>query len=148
RWEDVRLLEVGLIQNQFRQYILYSADGAFARWIDYLPTGVIGASSLVRTSSHMPDSGSIEEMSRRLREALALVAARTGLAPRTFLDGLSEKPKKEAPQTAPQRRTSGLLPAIAVLIFFALPFAALFLGVLAIPLLTGLYFLIQQPMRV
>jgi hypothetical protein len=40
----------------------------------------------------------------------------------------------------------GFLLGIAALLLFVLPFAVLFLGFLAVPLLTGLYFLIQQPL--
>ena len=141
RWEDARLLEVGLENNQYRQYILYGANGAFARWMDYLPTGAIGATSLVRTSWHMPDSGSNEDMSRRLREALALVAARVGLAPRTFVGGLKEK----TTTTEPRRSIGGLL-FIVVFLLILLSVGAFILGLLAIPLLAGLYLIIQQPL--
>ena len=142
RWEDARLLEVGLENNQYRQYSIYAANGAFARWMDYLPTGAIGATSLERTSWYMPDSGSNEDMSRRLREALALVAARVGLAPPTFVGGLKEKTTTTEPRTVP---IGGLL-FIVVFLLILLSVGAFILGLLAIPLLAGLYLIIQQPL--
>ncbi|HEX3269954.1 MAG TPA: hypothetical protein VHR15_04835, partial [Ktedonobacterales bacterium] len=83
RWEDARLFEVEAIQTLNRRYTLYGLHGAVS-WRDEIPAYDSEAVQQRDHENYIPDGIAPEEMSRRLRAALGLVAARTGLAPRTL----------------------------------------------------------------
>jgi hypothetical protein len=83
RWEEARLFEVESIQTLARRYTLYGQRGA-VQWRDDIPTYDSEAIQQRDHENYVPDGISPEEMSRRLRLALHLVAARTGLAPHTL----------------------------------------------------------------
>ena len=83
RWEDARLFEVEAIQTLNRRYTLYGPHGAVS-WRDEIPAYDSEAVQQRDHENYVPDGIAPEEMSRRLRAALGLVAARTGLAPRTL----------------------------------------------------------------
>lgn len=78
RWGDARLLEVSLappVLGAYRVFTLYGQD-SYARWRDDTDTSEHIAIRL--------DGITHEEGSKRLHSLLDLIAARTGLAPRTF----------------------------------------------------------------
>lgn len=88
RWQDARLLEVTPTGNMnlAHECILYGGDGGrrFVRWQDYgNDIGIPGFPSLGK-QDYVPDGISPDEMARRTRAMLDLVAARTGLTPRTL----------------------------------------------------------------
>jgi hypothetical protein len=83
RWEDARLFEVAAIQTLNRRYTLYGPRGAVS-WRDEIPAYDSEAVQQRDHENYIPDDIAPEEMSRRLRAALGLVAARTGLSPRTL----------------------------------------------------------------
>jgi len=89
-WEQARLLELstdsaGAAKNDL--YTLYFSD-ATVRWRDYqLPAGTPTKTNVSRAESD-----------RQLRQLLALVAARTGLEPRTLVRQLQRTPTL-SPQT-------------------------------------------------
>jgi hypothetical protein len=83
RWEDANLFEVESIQTLNRRYTLYGLHGAVS-WCDEIPAYDSEAVQQRDHENYVPDGVSPEEMSRRLRASLHLVAARTGLAPRTL----------------------------------------------------------------
>jgi hypothetical protein len=89
RWEDARLFEVEAIQTLNRRYTLYGPRGAVS-WRDEIPAYDSEAVQQRDHENYVPDGIAPEEMSRRLRAALALVAARTGLAPRTLSPTLQQ----------------------------------------------------------
>jgi hypothetical protein len=84
RWEDARLLELSTDSAgaaKYDHYTLYFAD-ATVRWRDYrLPAGTPTKTNV-----------SLAESDRQLHQLLALVAARTGLQPRTLVRQLQRTP--------------------------------------------------------
>jgi hypothetical protein len=141
RWDEARLLEVRSLGTIARQYILYGPSGRFVRWMDALPQGVIGAPSAASVSNFAPDGVSNEEMSRRLRGALAAVSARTGLSLRTF-DGKLQ-PRKETAARSGRWGMTAL--GIVLLVVIVIPFGLLCLGIVLSPLFLGGYILLWQP---
>jgi hypothetical protein len=89
RWEDARLFEVEAIQTLNRRYTLYGPHGAIS-WRDEIPAYDSEAVQQRDHENYVPDKITPEEMSRRLRAALGLVTARTGLAPRTLSPTLQQ----------------------------------------------------------
>jgi hypothetical protein len=105
RWEDVRLFEVEAFQTLNRRYILYGLHGAVS-WCDEIPAYDTEAVQQRDHENYVPDGISPEEMSRRLRAALHLVAARTDLAPRTLsptLQARASASKSKSPSPALDR---------------------------------------------
>jgi hypothetical protein len=83
RWEDARLFEVAAVQTLDRRYTLYGARRA-VHWRDEIPAYDSEAIEQRDHENYVPDHISMEEMAHRLRAALSLVAAHTGLQPRTL----------------------------------------------------------------
>src|SRR6185437_10104300 len=100
RWEDARLFEVEAIQTLNRHYTLYGPHGAVS-WRDEIPAYDSEAVQQRDHENYVPDGISPEEMSRRLRAALDLVTARTGLAPRTLSATLQVGASATRPKSPP-----------------------------------------------
>jgi hypothetical protein len=100
RWEDANLFEVAAIQTLNRRYTLYGPHGAVS-WCDEIPAYDSEAVQQRDHENYVPDGVSLEEMSRRLRAALHLVAARTGLAPRTLSSTLQVGASATKPKSPP-----------------------------------------------
>jgi hypothetical protein len=98
RWEDARLFEVEAFQTLNRRYTLYGPHGA-VMWRDEIPAYDSEAVQQRDHENYVPDGISTEEMSRRLRAALHLVAARTGLAPRTLSPTLQARASATKPKS-------------------------------------------------
>jgi hypothetical protein len=86
RWEDARLLEVRKPQSDGLaiEYILYRRHGAI-KWATDYPT---------LCGDTIPDGMTRQEMLGRERALVALIAARTGLVPRTFERTLQATPTR------------------------------------------------------
>jgi len=80
RWEDARLFEAGLRRLSDQRYILYGSRG-YVRIEDF--TSIVAMRGVNRQQVYEPDGISQDEMTRRLSEALNIIAARTGLLLRT-----------------------------------------------------------------
>jgi hypothetical protein len=87
RWEDALLFEVEAVQELDRRYTLYGARGA-VHWMDEIPAYDSEAIQQRDHENYAPDGITKAEMSRRLRAALSLVAARTTLTPHTLSPAL------------------------------------------------------------
>jgi len=83
RWENVHLFEVLPTGRFCREYILYGERG-FVRWQDYIPEFEFSSLGISSKQEYQPDGISADEMGRRTRTMLNLVASRTGLTPRTL----------------------------------------------------------------
>jgi hypothetical protein len=129
RWEDARLFEVEAIQTLNRRYTIYGPRGAVS-WRDEIPAYDSEAVQQRDHENYVPDRIAPEEMSRRLRAALGLVAARTGLAPRTLSPTLQPRASsaRAARAKAPFPRLGRLrLPATG-------PFGSALLSSMILPL--------------
>jgi hypothetical protein len=102
RWEDARLFEVDAVQALDRRYTLYGARGAVS-WRDDIPAYDSEAIQQRDHENYVPDKITTAEMSRRLRAALSLVAARTGLQPRTLGPSLQRIATGARPKAPPLR---------------------------------------------
>src|SRR5262249_34092784 len=102
------------IQALDRRYTLYGARGAVS-WRDDIPAYDSEAIQQREHENYVPDKITTAEMSRRLRVALSLVAARTRLAPCTLSHSLQMSSTAARP-TAPPLRLGRLrlLPAGAL----------------------------------
>jgi hypothetical protein len=100
RWEDARLFEVEAVQALDRRYTLYGARGAVS-WRDEIPAWDSEAVQQRDHENYIPDRITAEEMSRRLRAALHLVAARTGLIPRTLSPSLQARASSAGSTVSP-----------------------------------------------
>ncbi len=92
RWDDARLLEVSVaprVLGRYRVFTLYGRD-TYARWRDDTGSDVAAPLPL--------DGITREEASKRLQSLLDLIAARTGLTPRTFDDGLAVARRSRVPR--------------------------------------------------
>jgi len=112
RWAEARLLEV-FVGRRFRLLGTHS----FVQWSQAVTAGI----------GRVPDGITGEEMTERQRALLDLVAARTGLTPRTF-----ERPLQPGGEVAMQRRARGE-GRVTVLVFAAW-LVTLAAGVLIAPL--------------
>ncbi len=100
-WEEMRLLEVATGgKNAKRRFSLY-AQGKRIDWTEY--TSGLGA-------EYVPVGATATEMTLRQTALLSLIAARTGLVPRTLAKTLESKP-------APARQAKRSSNAIALLVF-------------------------------
>ncbi|HEY7019931.1 MAG TPA: hypothetical protein VH349_02365, partial [Ktedonobacterales bacterium] len=142
RWEDARLFEVEAIQTLNRRYTLYSSHGAVS-WRDEIPAYDSEAVQQRDHENYVPDKIAPEEMSRRLRAALGLVAARTGLAPRTLSPTLQPR-ASSARAKAPSMRMGRLrLPATGPLGSTLL--SSMILPLFFLPAALGVAFVFWQP---
>lgn len=80
RWEDARLFEAGVRRLSDQRYILYGSR-SYVRIEDF--TSIVAMRGANRQQIYEPDGISQDEMTRRLSEALNVIAARTGLPLRT-----------------------------------------------------------------
>jgi hypothetical protein len=135
RWEQARLLEVRFASAPFKSYLLYGADGTFVRWFDSLPSTFYGT---LHRSGFTPIGISDDEMARRLRDALVLIANATGLRPHTFEKRLQADPSSAALPIPVARRRAGVVSLLILL----LPLLLVFVG---FPLGVGIYVLIGRP---
>jgi hypothetical protein len=128
RWEEIRLLEVGYSSRDSRNYMLYGTrtsvvwtenEGVIA-WRDFAPAGV-----------------TLKEMTYRLQSLLNLIAARTGLRPRTFSKRLQAIPaagtESSASQPGASRVSGQQVGCAAFLVLFAAAPIALAVAVLRVP---------------
>lgn len=132
RWEDARLLEVEAVQTLDRRYTLYGARGA-VHWRDDIPAYDSEAIQQREHENYVPDNIPMDEMARRLRAALSLVAARTDLHPRTLSPSLWQR------QSNARAARSQALPA--ALRRLRLPTAGPLGGALLTALILPLFFL-------
>lgn len=105
-WSDAQLLEVSLapsILGGYRVFTLYGRD-SYVRWRDDTGSNVIAPARL--------DNITREEGSKRLHSLLDVIAARTGLAPRTFNGTLVAGRRNNLPRLL-QRSLNLLPPALA-----------------------------------
>jgi hypothetical protein len=144
RWEDARLFEVEAIQTLNRRYTLYGPHGAVS-WRDEIPAYDSEAVQQRDHENYVPDGIAPEEMSRRLRAALGLVAARTGLAPRTLSPTLQPRASSASARAkAPSLRLGRLrLPATGPLGSTLL--SGMILPLFFLPAALGVAFVFWQP---
>lgn len=131
-WPEARLLEVWRTSmgggSNFAGYALFS-DQAMIEWRDY-------------SQEHAPvayDGSSYSEMRRRQRALLDLIAARTGLTPRTFVKELAAS-EEGAVENGVMRRSiwRGLAPeGVLLLVLLAAVPLAVAVAALALPLTTS-----------
>jgi hypothetical protein len=147
RWEDARLFEVEAIQTLNRRYTLYGSRGAVS-WRDEIPAYDSEAVQQRDHENYVPDKITPEEMSRRLRAALGLIAARTSLAPRTLSPTLQPRAASASAQ-APSMRLGWLgrlrLPTTGPLGSALL--SSMILPLFFLPAALGVAFVFWQPAR-
>jgi hypothetical protein len=125
-WGEIRFLEVKLTSNASRNYMLYGAQTSVA-WSE-------GAGA---NHGFSPVGVTPEEMTYRLQALLNLIAARTGLRPRTFSKRLQAIPaagtESSASQPGASRVSGQQVGCAAFLVLFAAAPIALAVAVLRVP---------------
>ena len=128
RWEDARLLEVWRLDVQrgyAAGYALFGGVGRLVEWQEYREGKAYPAEKGV----------SFAEMQRRQHALLALIAARTGLAPRTQVLELADLPPSPAPTAMMEPRASAhRVTWFGLLVMALLPGVPLALAVAALAL--------------
>ncbi|HEV8191971.1 MAG TPA: hypothetical protein VGP82_10875 [Ktedonobacterales bacterium] len=109
-WDEMRLLEEDKGGSTVQRRIALYTQGKRIGWAEY--TAGLGA-------QYVPVGATAGEMVRRQAALLSLIAARTGLAPRTLVKALESKP---APARAPKRSSNAA--ALLVLTLFLLGITA------------------------
>ncbi len=115
-WEEMRLLEVATGGTTVKRSFSLYAPGKRIGWAEY--TSGLGA-------EYVPVGASGTEMTLRQAALLSLIAARTGLVPRTLAKALESKP---APARQPKRASNA-----AALLVFALIVAGITAADILIP---------------
>jgi hypothetical protein len=82
-WDEIRLLEVETGGSQSKRRFALYAPGQRVEWADYIEGAAMG---------YVPVGATASEMTRRQAALLGLIAARTGLAPRTLAKTLESRP--------------------------------------------------------
>jgi hypothetical protein len=143
RWGDARLFEVEAIQTLNRRYTLYGPHGAVS-WRDEIPAYDSEAVQQRDHENYVPDGIAPEEMSRRLRAALGLVTARTGLAPRTLSPALQPRASSARAARASTLRLGRLrLPTTGP--FGSALLSSMILPLFFVPAALGVAFVYWQP---
>lgn len=114
-WGEMRLLEVNTGDTQARRRFNVYGQGKRIAWTEYM-TG-FGA-------QYVPVGGTASEMILRQAALLGLIAARTGLAPRTLAKSLKSKP---TPARATNRSSNAIVLLVAALFVAGVTAADFFL---------------------